>query len=693
MIKRFLTILFLCVLVFPVGATNYYVKNGGSDSANGLSDATAWANHPWMEGWTTSAKSLSPGDTVFLKAGSVWTDKITVAQSGASGSPIVISSYGTGSQPLISGFVTLTGWTLYSGSVYYTTLVAEAQTNMVTVDGVNTGMGRWPDTGYRIFESYNNTGYTITDNELLEETPHDWDGAEVVIRKNNWSLDRCAISSHSGDVITYSLLGGDGGVIGNNYGYFIQNDLRTVTATNEWYHSHSTNTLYIYGNPSGKTVRAATKTKLIYNNGFDYVSIHDIALEGSISNLIESTGTVTSFSVMDCTLSFSGENAIMYINTPSYCIVTGNTISDSQAAGIKLWGGTENTISYNNVNNSGMILGMGYIAFRHCGIYTSGTSNLDILHNRVINSASNAIIIDGTYNLVQYNYVENASLRVNDSGGIYAGSSAANNSTLDHNIIYNVPGDGSGTPYASNPLARGLYVDDFAQYLTITNNIIHTSTESAMMLHDANDNTVRNNILYNSKYGLYYLSSSAGSIRRNLVDHNQFVALTATQYSTFAQAYSGSPGDISNFGTINYNIYARPINQSTDQTHLRTWDATYTSRTLSGWQTFTGHDANSTYNLGGVISSTNDIRLIFNETVNNKSFTLSAAMKGLDNASYSGTVTLSPFTGLVLLGVGTVTEVEDPEPDPDPPSSGSSGNMLFNGGSVIMHDGKTVELR
>lgn len=640
----------------------YYVKNGGNDSANGLTDATAWAHHPWMTGWTASTKSLVAGDIVCLKSGDVWVDKIIAAQNGTSGNPITLTSYGTGDKPKISGFTTLSSWTLYSGSIYYATFTADKQTNVVTINDVNTGMGRWPDTGYRIFESYNNTSRTFTDTQLSEETPYNWVGAEVCIRKNNWSLDRALITNQSGDVITYSSLGGDSGIIGNNYGYFIQNDLRTLTVENEWYHDYTTNRLYIYGNPAGKVIKVATKQRLFYTNGYDYLTINNIEFEGSIENLIHSEGTVTSFIITNCNLYYSGENGIMFINTPSYCEVTYNDIADCQAAGIKLWGGTENNISYNTIDSCGIIRGMGYIAFRNCGIYTSGTNYLDITHNYVTHTGSNGISIDGLYNLVQYNYVELSSLCINDSGGIYIGSSAANYSTIDHNIIYNIPGDGSGTPYASSPLTRGLYADDFAQYLTITNNIIHTATESAMMLHDANDNIVRYNILYNSKYGLYYLSSSAGSIRRNLVDHNKFVALETTQHSTFAQAYAGSPGDISNFGTINYNIYARPINQNTSTGHLRTWDGGYVSRTLDSWQTFTGHDTNSTLNLGGAISSINNIRLIFNNEMEDKYFELSAPMKGLDNTTYSGTISLSAFTGLVLLGVGTVTEVEDEPP-------------------------------
>ena len=637
----------------------YYVKNGGSDSSNGLTDGTAWAHHPWMTGWTAGSKSLAPGDIVCLKCGDVWVDKIIVAQSGASGNPITSTSYGVGEMPIITGFTTLSSWTLYSGSIYYATLSSEAQTNMVTVDGVNTGMGRWPDTGYRLFESYNNTALTITDTQLSEETPFSWIGADVVIRKNNWNIERCNVTNQSGDVITYSNNDGTSGVIGNNYGYFIINDLRAVTVTNEWYHDHSANRLYIYGNPSGKIVKAATKGRLVYNNGYDYITFNNISFEGSIGNAIDAVSTSIEFTVDNCDIRYAGNFGISLTNNPNNCVISNNIISDVHGSGIRVWGGTGNTVSWNNVENCGMIVGMGYVGFWHCGIYTV-SPNCDIIHNSVKNTCGNGIISDGLNNLIQYNYVENASMRTIDSGGIYVGSNSGNYTIVDHNIIYNVPGDGSGTPYSSNPLARGLYIDDFAQYLTITNNVVHTSTESAFMFHDGNDCTIRYNIFYNSKYGAYYLSSSTASIRRNIIDHNQFVAVGATQYTTFAFTHSSDPGGISLFGTIDYNIHARPINQTTSQSHFRTWDGGYVDRTLASWRSFTGHDTHSTYNLGGAISSTDDIRLIFNNTMSDKNFQLSASMKGLDNTTYSGIITLSAFTGLVLIGAGTVTETEDP---------------------------------
>lgn len=94
------------------GGAVYYVKNGGDDNADGLSDDTAWAHHPWMVGWAGGSVTLSPGDTVFLKRGDSWvysggglTRFITIGASGEYYDRITIGAYGeessAGDKPLL----------------------------------------------------------------------------------------------------------------------------------------------------------------------------------------------------------------------------------------------------------------------------------------------------------------------------------------------------------------------------------------------------------------------------------------------------------------------------------------------------------------------------------------------------------------------------------------------------------------
>ncbi len=116
-IKRYLFILFLGIfgfLAFNVSsaeATNYYVKNGGSDANTGLSDDQAWAHHPWMEDSTgiaaAAATTLTDGDVVYMARGSSWvytSGLVTAAmyiRSAGTADYITTTAYGTGDKPLI----------------------------------------------------------------------------------------------------------------------------------------------------------------------------------------------------------------------------------------------------------------------------------------------------------------------------------------------------------------------------------------------------------------------------------------------------------------------------------------------------------------------------------------------------------------------------------------------------------------
>jgi hypothetical protein len=93
-------LLFLSIIVSQkVSGTNYYVRNGGNDSNSGLTDAKAWANHPWMSTWTGKT-NLKPGDTVFMKSNNSWRIAnptnafMMVRQSGSKRKHIVTTRYG-----------------------------------------------------------------------------------------------------------------------------------------------------------------------------------------------------------------------------------------------------------------------------------------------------------------------------------------------------------------------------------------------------------------------------------------------------------------------------------------------------------------------------------------------------------------------------------------------------------------------
>jgi hypothetical protein len=69
-------------------AATYYVRNGGSDSADGRSDATAWASLDKVNGF-----SFASGDQVLLHEGDRWVGLLTIDWAGTSSAPAVVGSY------------------------------------------------------------------------------------------------------------------------------------------------------------------------------------------------------------------------------------------------------------------------------------------------------------------------------------------------------------------------------------------------------------------------------------------------------------------------------------------------------------------------------------------------------------------------------------------------------------------------
>lgn len=82
----------------PTGNNIYYVKNGGSDSLDGKSDANAWATIAKV-----NAATLVPGDTVLFKRGGLWREHLGLTRSstGTVASPVTFGAYGTGANPVI----------------------------------------------------------------------------------------------------------------------------------------------------------------------------------------------------------------------------------------------------------------------------------------------------------------------------------------------------------------------------------------------------------------------------------------------------------------------------------------------------------------------------------------------------------------------------------------------------------------
>ena len=190
--KRLFTLFFL-VFSTLASATTYYISSAGNDAANGLSDATSWRSIAKLN---SVLPTLKPGDRILFKRGDTFYGSLKISKSGSAGSPITIGAYGTGKRPVISGFTTISSWTNENGGIYSKVITCASSPEMVTIDGVQKAMGRYPNQGWLFNNGH--SGDTSISCPDLNSSVINWTGAEVVQRKGRRTLiDRSIIKNHS----------------------------------------------------------------------------------------------------------------------------------------------------------------------------------------------------------------------------------------------------------------------------------------------------------------------------------------------------------------------------------------------------------------------------------------------------------------------------------------------------------------
>ena len=641
--KAIITLIIL-VIGSIANATDYYISSSGDDQNNsGLSENSPWKT---IDKINSEFSSFKPGDRILFKCGDTFYGTLKITISGTAGSPVTIGSYGTGEKPVITGFKTLTGWKNEGNGIYSASLTSESQTNMVLINGVQYAMGRWPDTEYRYYNSAS-SNISITDSKL-GQTP-DWTGAEVVIRKNDWSLDRCRITRHSGGTLYYTSLGTDQDAL-INHGYFIQNDLKTLSQYGEWYHDHANARIYIYfgtTNPSGLKVEAAALNSLALMAGKNYITVDNLHFRGSSANMIELVNPGNDYiTIRNCMISFAGMDAISLWGNNG--LIANNVISFCNQTGIKVIGNLHN-ITSNTIEKIGLIEGQFF-----CGNLTNGiaiNNNECLIKNNIIRETGYCgIKLSSTAQIItiQNNYIHDILLTLSDGGGIYIAREGISRK-IDGNIITNVIGNMDGTPNSYRPIARGIYLDVNSTNVIVSNNTVAHCTEAGYMIHRGQKNRIENNTAFNNAYGMYFQNSSGSSIRGNLLNNNLFIAKTASQYTL--KFYSVAD-DITLFGTADKNYYARPV---ADDNTIQTYSPSSGNkkRTLPEWRTLTNQDRNSKTSAVPV-NDTSKINFFYNPSATNKTINLGQPMIDVSGKKYNGSLILFPYTSVILM------------PDPEP---------------------------
>ena len=640
-------LLFIAVALSLTGvAKRYYVSNAGNDSNTGLSESQAWKTLDKVQSF-----DFSSYDTISFRCGDTFYGSFLFGSGKTYMNPLTLNSFGVGKKPIITGLTTVTDWNYLGNNIWESAnAVSSLSTcNMVVIDGINTAMGRWPNAGdpndgYAVFQSF--TDYSITSSNLTGAI--NWTGAEAVIKRNGYALERRIIKSHSGSTITYETaipVGLSG------YGFIIQNDPRTLDQQNEWYYNPTTHKIQVFSAQKPNDVKVASVESLfILEATADNSTIDGIEFIGANKHAIyrvsPSGSKISNVKVLNCTIRFTGRDAI-YITGKNF-VVENNTISDINGTGIFLYGVKTVLVRNNTIENVGLHIGMPESWGANSGIVIENAPNATVEYNTIKNVRYDGINAGGknAYNgIIRYNVIDNFCLLLNDGGAIYG--SYYSSAKIYKNIITNGRGTVTGTPH-TQAQAVGIYLDNQVDSCEVYNNTVYNCSLFGMQMNNNTHVNVHDNTFYNSSSQIRINNFSGSDYPvGNNVSGNLFIAQTVTQMAMNLYSYNDALHD---FGTFDHNCYARPIDQGKVINAIQPSIGAYPANifTVEEWQAFSGKDANASKS-PRTITTTDDILFEYNTTKDNKTIPLNQTMVDFKGVKHTGSVTIPPFSSVVLI--------------------------------------------
>jgi hypothetical protein len=543
MLKR---LLMLVLLVLPPSAraTTYYIDNCvavGNDSNNGTAPST-----PWLTVSRVNASTLLPGDSVLFHRTCTWRELLTPPSGGSSAAPITFGAYGSGVLPTLNGSCLVTGWTLYSGSIYYAPVPWNP--NVVFQDGtaitLETGIGAMV-AGTFYYDSGTSRLYV-------------------------WAADSASPAIHTIEASEYGA---------TYYGLIYIHNLHYITIDSLHLTKYNYYGVEIAGTSSDITVQ---------NSSFDYGYQNDITTA-------ETTATYSNISVLNNTFGHggiartrsSGPGAAaeaVAVNGFGFQggSVKGNTIGPSPAEGIQVLAGAQNVeIASNSVSYArvGIYVSAGY------GTNTD-TQSITVRYNTVYNSSIHnyEIALENGASINGVNFYDNLSDTALDGDCLlfgYSGPGTIKNAHVYNNTFVNC---NNGVE------AFGPTSDATNQF---ENNIISVSGSGyPWVQHDTNDSN------YSPDHNLLYKSGSSTVI--NWLSAAYTLAAFQSRKSKMMHSISADP-QLSDPAKGDYSLLSTSRAIDTGTNLAATYQLGLDPRTRFPWATLNRNSYGAVWQIGAFV--------------------------------------------------------------------------------------------
>lgn len=644
--RLILTILSLICL--QAQATVYYVKSSGG-TGDGLSAGTAWTFAQYK-----AVESTLSNNTILLNRGDVFYGTLNPPSN------VVYNSYGFGANPIITGFTTLTSWTNVGTNLWEASVSAGTQLNMVTVNGTAVEPGRFPNTGWLpIINGYDSTIVTNT------PSPSTYTGGKIVVKKKQWVIDKCPITSISGSTINFTnprpdpLTGYETQPAVTNCGYFFTEHPLCLDVQNEWYYTSGTLRMYSTVNPSTLNVKAATINTLVnITGGVSNARFATIDFQGSNEDGVFVSGGSGNV-IENCGLSFTGRKGIYSVFSQNLTI-RNNNISYTNWSAVDAILGSYQYVIGNNINNIAMLRSLCQPNNNaNHAIWTQGSHNLT--EGNILNTIGYVgIDMGGDYDTCRNNFIDNWCMLSTDGGGIYMGSEPNGIGRLiENNTILHGYGarDGSEYPWNTFDDSYAIYLDESTAGVMVRNNFCALNVGGGASLHMANNVTFDNNTFYGNTHR--QVKFQEDNIFKTRMVNIEWTNNKAHSLNGSEQVYVFYAVDKTSkfFSRCANNILSNPgnpnnlIHEIIDYYNVA--DYTYS---LNQWRTqYPNFETFSTGAPASFSSGTPQVQITYSGKYNAP---LDGVYQSIDSTIYkAGTIVLQPFSGAVLKRVSDFVPV------------------------------------
>lgn len=408
----------LCLLLVStplrLGAASYYMDSVGGNDSNAGTSSTA----PWQSLAKVNAKTFAAGDHIYFKAGSSWTGQLLLHGSGASGSPIVVDMYGSGSKPKFDAAGTKLNTVFFKNQPYW---------EINNLDVANTGSG---------YDDRRGISINVDNGSTIDH---------VYIRN-------CTVHNVTGQVC---WIGGD--AANNTTGVFFNTgwvaSKRTGGIVFDVQTSGRFNDLLI----DGCTINACSFAAISIKGARERASSGDTAWNPH-----------TNVTIQNCTINQSGSSLAcngVYLTDTRTGTIQNNVVANAGTCGIELYYADAVTVQKNEIY--GTVKKAGGADYN--GIDPDkGTTNIVVQYNYSHGNGDGILICNfAGYDTatIRYNILQN-----NSRYGLYLHSSAGGSNQIYNNVVY-----------ASSTSAKVCYGygDGLTAAYSIRNNIFYSNVTTA----------------------------------------------------------------------------------------------------------------------------------------------------------------------------------------------------------------------